>query len=697
MKIISGLLSLISLITCVAANEPKPYLPVPSKAQLDWHDMELYSFVHFTTNTFTGKEWGFGDEDPNIFNPTEYDPEQIVGTLAKTGFKGVVLTCKHHDGFCLWPTKTTKHSVESVKWKEGKGDVVKDFAEACKKFGVKFGIYVSPWDRNHPDYGTEKYVDIYHEQLRELMTNYGPVFIVWHDGANGGDGYYGGKRGSRSINRSTYYDWPTAWGLVRELQPGAVIFSDVGPDVRWIGNERGIAHYPCWATYTPRTADGSPPAPGLTVGKDGQSGTLNGKYWIPAEADVSIRPGWFWHASQNSMVRTPENLMNLYFDSVGRGANLNLNVPPDRRGKIHENDINSLQGFRSLLDKLYEKNYADNATAKASSSRQGGEIGNIFTKGREAFWMTPDDQRSAKINIKLPKAETFNVVRLEEPIQFGQRIRQFNIKVKENGKWTDWINGSSIGPRAILRGKQITTDELLLSIDQADAAPGLCGFSLWKEAVTLTQPAISRDKKGNITITTLPAAITRYTLNGKEPSLQSPEYTSPLHLPGSGMIKAKTFLGEQASSTATMEFPASTHKWKVLSAENSASKPENAFDGNPRTLWHTHHSEKGEIPPPLNLDIDMGEQLDIAAILYTPRRDGSKNGIVSKYEIYISNSPDSWGKPVATGEFSNILANPITQKIELHRPVKGRYLRFVAKETAAASHVSVAEIGVITK
>lgn len=283
---------------CFAGAGPKgcltPLKPVPSAEQLEWHDMEMYAFVHFTINTFTGKEWGYGDEKPELFHPSDFDADDLVRTLADAGFKGVVLTCKHHDGFCLWPTKTTLHSVAASPWKQGKGDVVKEVSRACGKYGVRFGVYLSPWDRNAASYGTPDYIRMYRQQLKELATGYGSIFLAWFDGANGGDGYYGGARERRSIDRSAYYDWKATWGELKKRQPGAVIFSDVGPDVRWVGNESGYAGYPCWATYTPVPLQaGTEPAPGTVRYRLGTEGTMDGKYWIPAEVDVSIRPGWF--------------------------------------------------------------------------------------------------------------------------------------------------------------------------------------------------------------------------------------------------------------------------------------------------------------------------------------------------------------------------------------------------------------------
>src|SRR3954451_3963249 len=265
---------------------------VPSARQLAWHALETTAFLHFTINTFTDKEWGYGDEDPNLFNPTAFDPDAIVSALAEGGMRGVILTAKHHDGFCLWPTSTTDHSVLHSKWRDGKGDVVKDISQAAARRKLKFGVYLSPWDRNSPLYGTPGYVRLYREQLRELLTGYGPIFEVWHDGANGGDGYYGGARERRSIDPRTYYDWPATWALVRELQPEAVIFSDVGPDLRWVGNESGYAADTCWATFRPVGPDGGAAAPGHARTGESPTGHRNAGEWLPPECDVSIRPGW---------------------------------------------------------------------------------------------------------------------------------------------------------------------------------------------------------------------------------------------------------------------------------------------------------------------------------------------------------------------------------------------------------------------
>jgi len=325
-------LSAVALHAQKSILPPEPLFPVPSAEQLAWHEMELTAFVHFTLNTFTGKEWGYGDEDPAIFNPVDFNAGQWVKTFSEAGFKSLILTCKHHDGFCLWPGKYTEHSVKNSPFRNGQGDVVREVSDACKKYGLKFGVYLSPWDRNHPDYGQPEYIEYYRNQLKELFQNYGPIYEMWFDGANGGDGYYGGKQEHRTIDRQSYYDWPKTLGLVRSMQPDVIFFSDAGPGVRWIGNEQGKAGETNWNTLTPDT---------LYAGKSGIETLLNvgaadGTHWIPGEADVSIRKGWFWREEEDSLVKTPEMLFNIYLSSVGRGSTLLLNVPPDKTGLLHK-------------------------------------------------------------------------------------------------------------------------------------------------------------------------------------------------------------------------------------------------------------------------------------------------------------------------------------------------------------------------
>lgn len=441
-------------------SPPEPVGPIPSPAQLTWHEMELNAFVHFTTNTFTDKEWGYGDESPAIFNPTAFDADQWITTFKETGFKGVILTCKHHDGFCLWPSEFTEHSVKNSPFKK---DVVKEVADACKRHGLKFGIYVSPWDRNHADYGTPEYVQYYRNQLKELFTHYGPVFEMWFDGANGGDGFYGGKREPRKINGATYYDWPATLSMVRELEPEVIFFSDAGPGVRWVGNERGVAGETNWNTITPDT---------LFAGKGGienllNTGSENGTHWIPAEVDVSIRPGWFYHAKEDSLVKSPEKLLEIYLTSVGRGSTLLLNVPPDRRGLIHENDVQALKQWRVLLNETFSTNLALNAKATSAHYRGGSETyapSNLIDHNPETYWATDDDQKTGSVELLLDQPQEVNYVLLQEYIKLGQRVKAFEVEVWMDNTWHKVGAGTTIGYKRILKIGPVQTNKIRINM-----------------------------------------------------------------------------------------------------------------------------------------------------------------------------------------------------------------------------------------
>lgn len=396
-RIFSTVLLMVILSFSFAKNPvepPKPINPLPSDAQLAWQKMEMVSFVHFTTNTFTDMERGNGDEPESVFNPTEPDPLQWATVLNNTGFKELIFTCKHHDGFCLWPSRYTEHSIKNSPYKNGKGDMVLEVSDACKKTGLNFGIYLSPWDRNRADYAQPGYINYYRNQLTELITNYGPISELWLDGANGGTGYYGGANENRTITTS-YYDWLNTIKLARSLQKlEFVIFSDNGPDIRWVGNEEGYVCETNWNMIDPDTALIRRTGFEKIVG----SGMENGSHWIPSEVDVSIRPGWFYHEKEDSLVKTPERLFEIYLTSVGRGAVLLLNVPPDRRGLIHENDIRSLKGFRDILDREFKTNLATGAKATASSVRGKSKMfdaANVIDENKDSYWATDDDIKTA--------------------------------------------------------------------------------------------------------------------------------------------------------------------------------------------------------------------------------------------------------------------------------------------------------------
>jgi alpha-L-fucosidase len=462
---------------------PKPYGPIPSARQLRWHQMEFYGFLHFTINTFTDKEWGYGDESPSIFNPTDFDAEQIVGAAAAAGMKGLILTAKHHDGFCLWPSKYTEHSVKNSPWRNGRGDVVKEIADACRKYGLKFGIYLSPWDRNHKDYGRPEYLTYFRNQLRELLTSYGPVFEIFLDGANGGDGHYGGARELRTIDRDTYYDWPATWNLVRALQPDACLFSDAGPDVRWVGNERGVAGDPLWNTLNKDDF-----VPGRADVARLNRGDRPGSHWVPAECDVSIRPGWFYHQNEDRQVKSGAALVDLYYASVGRGGSFLLNLAPDRRGQVPDPDLTSLREFRRLLDATFSQDYAQGASVTASNTRGSGDRRfsprNVIDRKRDTYWTSDDQITTPELIIDLGREQTFNVVRLREYLPLGQRVEAFALDIWKDNKWQEFARGTSIGNCKLVRGKPVTAAKVRLRITQAPVCPAISELALFAEPST---------------------------------------------------------------------------------------------------------------------------------------------------------------------------------------------------------------------
>lgn len=457
---------------------PSSVLPVPSEKQLAWHELEMYAFVHFTTNTFTDKEWGFGNESPEVFNPSHLDVNQWVKTIKDAGMKALILTCKHHDGFCLWPSAYTDHSVKSSKWMNGKGDVVKLVADACHQSGLKFGIYLSPWDRNRADYGTPAYIEYYRNQLREIFSKYGPVFEMWFDGANGGDGYYGGANETRNIDGSKYYDWPGTIKIIRDIEPQVCFFSDAGPDIRWCGNEEGYIGETNWNTISTDTIYAGKPdiSPLLN------SGSEDGKSWVPAEVDVSIRPGWFYHQSQNAKVKTADELFQIYLKTVGRGSNLLLNIPPDQRGLINEIDIKALEEFKKLKDKEFNKNLALNAKVLADSYRGNSNDysgSNVTDGNKNTYWTTDDQIKTGNLDVYLEKPETIKYVSIQEYIKLGQRVESFTISFWNDNKWVEVQKATTIGYKRIIKLDPIVTNRVRINITSSRACPVISNIELY--------------------------------------------------------------------------------------------------------------------------------------------------------------------------------------------------------------------------
>ena len=450
---------------------PDPILPVPEPKQVEWQQMETYAFIHFGLNTFNDREWGYGDTDPKVFNPTNLDCDQWAQTLVKAGMKGVILTAKHHDGFCLWPFEGTEYSIKNSPWKNGKGNVVKELSEACKKYGLKFAVYLSPWDRHQANYGTPEYLPYFYAQLHDLLTNYGPVFEVWFDGANGGDGWYGGAKDIRTIDRKNYYNYPRIYEMLDSIQPQAIIFSDGGPGCRWVGNEKGFAGATNWSFLREGEVH-----PGYEKSYELQYGHADGNQWVPAECDVSIRPGWFYHPEEDDRVKSPDQLVDLYYRSVGHNATLLLNFPVDRRGLIHPVDSANAVRFHEMIQQQLKTNLVAGMTPKVSNERGGDFVASALTDDNfDIYWATEDGVTTADIEFSFDTPTRMNRMMLQEYIPLGQRVKAFVVEYLDKDTWLPVkLNEetTTIGYKRLLRFETVETKGIRIRI--TDARGPLC-------------------------------------------------------------------------------------------------------------------------------------------------------------------------------------------------------------------------------
>jgi len=559
----SRLTTTILAIICVSSlsaqvAEQQPYGPLPSENQLRWQDMEMYAFIHYSLNTYTDQEWGFGNEDPKLFNPSNLDCRQWARVCKQAGMKGIIFTAKHHCGFCMWPSAYTEYSVKNSLWKQGKGDVVRELADACREEGLKFAVYLSPWDRNHKDYGKPEYVTYFRNQLRELLTNYGEIFEVWFDGANGGDGWYGGANETRKIDGKTYYGWAETFRMIRELQPKAVIWNDGGDrgDLRWVGTEAGNVGETNWSLM---------PSKGDTPWHMLHYGVENGDVWCPGETNTSIRPGWFYHETENEHVKSLSKLMDTYYKSVGRNSTLLLNFPIAPNGRIHPTD--SLRGiaFKKMIDKVLEKNLIDN-----------GKL--IMDNGASA--QAEGNYPLSIINYQLswPKPTAFNRFLVEEDIAQGQRVKKFTLGALVDGQWQplkdalveDGKDGlTTIGHRRIICFPTVTATQLCFTITDSKAEP------IIKKLGVYLAPELTAD------------------------------------IPDSGEKKSSAL---------------------------------HIFFSNPTQMM-----------------IDWDQDQTFTTFRYLPPQN-TKDGIVTHYTLWGSTDWTNWTK-LASGEFSNIVNNPIWQTV----------------------------------
>lgn len=565
--IVFVLLGLICLshLSCQLLSVPSSCGAIPNEQQMKWQEMEYYAFIHFSINTYTDQEWGDGGNKPALFNPTDLDCRQWARICKQAGMKGIILTAKHHDGFCLWPSEYTEYSVKNSPWRNGKGDLVKELAEACKEYGLKLGIYLSPWDRNHPDYGRPEYVTYFRNQLKELLTNYGEIFEVWFDGANGGWGYYGGAREDRKIDRKTFYDWDNTIQLIRQLQPNAIIWNECGPDIRWCGNEHGSIGETNWSLF-----DAHEYAPGTADSKVLRVGRESDPDWVPGEVNVSVRPGWFYHAYEDAKVKTLPQLLEIYYNSIGRNGTWLLNFPIDRRGMIHENDEKAVLDLASTIKEIFANNLAENAKIEASHVRGNSRrfsASRVVDGKKSSYWSTDDSIRTASLTLDFGEPISFNRILLQEYIRLGQRVRAFTIEANINGEWKEMARETTIGYKRILRLPTVKATQIRFTVTDSKACPVISNIAVYNAPQILTEPKITRNKTGEILI--YPAdkeSLVYYTLDGTEPTLKSAKYVGPVFMEGKGSVRAMSVdpVSRKKSQMSREEFGISRKDWNIL-------------------------------------------------------------------------------------------------------------------------------------
>lgn len=661
---------------------PEPVYPVPTPAQVAWQKMETYAFVHFGLNTFNDLEWGYGDTPAETFNPTNLDAEQWARIIKAAGFKGIILTAKHHDGFNLWPSKYTEYSVKNSPWRDGKGDMVRDLVNACRKYGLKFGLYLSPWDRNHAEYGQPRYTEYFHNQIQELITEYCDsveLFEYWFDGANGGDGYYGGARERRSIDPDTYYQYERAVEFIHSKFPDAMIFGGTEPTIRWVGNEEGWAGQTDWAPYKP--------------GDNPHYGSPDGTEWLPAECDVSIRPGWFYHAREDQSVRSLSHLVNIYYQSVGRNATLLMNFPVALDGRIHPLDSARIMEWRQTLDEQFKTNLLAGIEPTVGNTRGTGFRAACVTDGDwDTYWATEDTVTAGTVEFAFDKVTPINRVLLQEYIPLGQRVAKFGIEYRDTlGRWQPVATEdtmTTVGYKRIIRFETAAAKGLRVNFIESRGPLCVNNIEAYLAPVPMVEPTIRRNGEGTVFISAPTGAEVHYTIDGTVPTAESPLFREPFALAHKGMVKAVSVdpTLNKVSPVASRTFDIPTAAFKVVEPVGTDARA--AFDGNPSTAWYMPLTKaKGR-----ELTFDLGGTYTVTGLTYTPDANRWGSGPVSKYRIFVD------GREVARGEFSNIKANPIEQVVTFAEPVRGSRVRFTVDATAdGAASASFAEITVLTK
>ncbi|MCQ2319350.1 MAG: alpha-L-fucosidase [Bacteroidales bacterium] len=638
--------------------------------------METYAFVHFGLNTFNDLEWGGGDTPASTFNPTDLDCEQWAATLKDCGMKGVILTAKHHDGFCLWPTKSTDYNISNSPYKNGEGDMVRELSDACRKYGLKFGIYLSPWDRNNAEYGFPDYVETYHQQINELTSNYGPLFEFWFDGANGGTGYYGGANERRSIDAREYYDYQRAKDTIHKRHPDAMIFGGPCQTIRWVGNEQGWAGATNWAMLSDSENYNQ-----LTYGSE------DGVSWIPAEVDVSIRPGWFYHQREDHQVKTLAKLVDIYYNSVGHNANLLLNFPVGLSGKIYPQDsLRAMELHQTISNELKDNLLLD---AKVSADDERGRkfsASKVNDGNPETYWATNDDYPYGSIAFKFEKPVMMNRVLLQEYIALGQRVKSFYLEGELDGKWfkiPTYDTTTTIGYKRIVRFNTVKLDKLVIYFEESRGPLCISNIEAYCAPALLSEPTIYRNFDNVVTIVSSDQNTEiYYTVDGSAPVVgdNAKKYDKPFIFRDKGTIKAVSYdaLSGKSSAVSTKTLPLPHESFKVISPENGFNK---IYDGSGFSI--TYLMMENAV-----VELEYNENQTVTGFSYLPSQGRDASRHINEYEFFVD------GKLVSKGSFGNIKNNPIEQVVNFE-PVVGKRVRFVAKgNTDNAKSCNIAEFRV---
>lgn len=663
---------------------PASYGQLPSEDQVQWQKLGYYMFIHFGPNTFTDREWGDGKEDPQVFNPSDLDARQWARTAKLAGMKAIIITAKHHDGFCLWPSKYSTHTVRESPWKNGQGDVLKELSEACREYGLKFGVYLSPWDQNHPSYGTPEYNEVFAKTLEEVLTQYGEIFEVWFDGANGE-----GPNGKKQV-----YDWPLFRSVVYKHQPQAIIFSDIGPGARWIGNESGFAGETNWSTLN--TA-------GFGLGVDApkpevlNTGNENGEHWIPGEADVSIRPGWFYSPNTDDKVKTLSQLMKIYHYSIGRNANLLLNIPINRQGLVHPNDSTRLMEFRRAVETNFQTNLARGKQVTASNTYLPPvySADKLTDEDEDTYWVAGETQASLTLN--LGKEESINRLLLQEYIPLGQRVREFTVEYWNGEEFIPLTTQTTIGYKRILTFPTLVTQKIRVHLT-GNAAPVIGEVKVYFAPEVLPTPVLFRDASGLVHIEgEQEGQFITYTLDGSDPGRGDSVYRKAFEFKSSVLVKARAFslVDNGFSDVAVEEFDLLNNDWEIKQASIALdnTSPSMAIDGENASSWISK-KEKNKNP---FLEVDMGAIALVKGFTYTPPVDARRSRTVFRYRFSLSEDGKNWTPAIEEGSFGNIKNNPSKQRVLLKNPISARFFKFEAVSVVGETEqlIEISEIGIL--